>query len=42
MVHAQFGDVGCWKERCRKTILCDVCPELCPGSPLVEPENGFY
>jgi UDP-N-acetylmuramoyl-tripeptide--D-alanyl-D-alanine ligase len=25
---AQFGPIGCWRERCRKTVLCDFCPEL--------------
>jgi UDP-N-acetylmuramoyl-tripeptide--D-alanyl-D-alanine ligase len=27
---AQFGEVGCWRDDCRKTILCDFCPELSP------------
>ena len=25
---AQLGTIGCWKERCRKTIVCDFCEEL--------------
>lgn len=28
---AQLGDVRCWKSYCRKTILCDHCPDL--GTP---------
>lgn len=31
VVYDQFGPVGCWKKQCRKTILCDVCPELRPS-----------
>ena len=27
---AQFGAIGCWKNHCRKTIICDFCPELQP------------
>jgi UDP-N-acetylmuramoyl-tripeptide--D-alanyl-D-alanine ligase len=27
---AQFGPIGCWKTRCRKTITCDFCEELRP------------
>lgn len=27
---AQFGAIGCRRERCRKTVLCDFCPELTP------------
>ena len=30
-VLAQFGPVGCWKTRCAKRILCDICAELRPG-----------
>jgi UDP-N-acetylmuramoyl-tripeptide--D-alanyl-D-alanine ligase len=25
---AQLGDVACWKEYCKKTMLCDTCWEL--------------
>jgi UDP-N-acetylmuramoyl-tripeptide--D-alanyl-D-alanine ligase len=25
---AQFGTVACWREPCRKTMLCDSCWEL--------------
>jgi UDP-N-acetylmuramoyl-tripeptide--D-alanyl-D-alanine ligase len=25
---AQLGAIGCWKERCHKTIVCDFCDEL--------------
>lgn len=25
---ALLGDVSCWRQRCRKQILCDFCPEL--------------
>lgn len=28
---AQLGEVRCWKPYCRKTILCDHCPDL--GTP---------
>jgi UDP-N-acetylmuramoyl-tripeptide--D-alanyl-D-alanine ligase len=28
---AQFGEIGCWKTRCGKTIVCDHCHELRPG-----------
>ncbi len=35
IVYDQFGPIGCWKEQCRKTILCDLCPELRPSR---EPE----
>jgi UDP-N-acetylmuramoyl-tripeptide--D-alanyl-D-alanine ligase len=28
---AQFGQIGCWKTRCAKTIVCDHCDELRPG-----------
>jgi UDP-N-acetylmuramoyl-tripeptide--D-alanyl-D-alanine ligase len=26
----QFGTVGCWKTKCDKRILCDICEELQP------------
>jgi UDP-N-acetylmuramoyl-tripeptide--D-alanyl-D-alanine ligase len=26
--HAQLGSVACWKAVCRKTSLCDQCPDL--------------
>ncbi|MCW5983423.1 MAG: hypothetical protein KIT09_35350 [Bryobacteraceae bacterium] len=26
--HAQFGPIGCWRERCRRLGICDTCPEL--------------
>jgi UDP-N-acetylmuramoyl-tripeptide--D-alanyl-D-alanine ligase len=25
---AQFGNIGCWKSKCQKTILCDLCAQL--------------
>jgi UDP-N-acetylmuramoyl-tripeptide--D-alanyl-D-alanine ligase len=28
---AQFGQIGCWKEHCHKTIVCDFCDELEPA-----------
>jgi UDP-N-acetylmuramoyl-tripeptide--D-alanyl-D-alanine ligase len=31
---AQFGPIGCWKTRCRKTITCDFCEELRPAFPM--------
>jgi UDP-N-acetylmuramoyl-tripeptide--D-alanyl-D-alanine ligase len=31
---AQFGDIGCWKTRCRKTIACDLCEQLRPEFDL--------
>lgn len=31
---AQFGPIGCWTARCRKTITCDFCDELRPGFPM--------
>jgi len=31
---AQFGEIGCWKTHCGKTIVCDHCNELRPGFDL--------
>ena len=31
---AQFGEIGCWKTHCGKTIVCDHCDELRPGFDL--------
>ncbi len=31
---AQFGEIGCWKTRCNKTIVCDHCSELRPDFDL--------
>jgi len=36
---AQFGPIGCWKNKCRKTILCDLCPQLRPEFSLPTLEN---
>jgi UDP-N-acetylmuramoyl-tripeptide--D-alanyl-D-alanine ligase len=33
---AQFGAIGCWKNHCRKTIICDFCPELGPTFAIPE------
>ncbi|MEX0805593.1 MAG: UDP-N-acetylmuramoyl-tripeptide--D-alanyl-D-alanine ligase [Candidatus Binatia bacterium] len=33
---AQFGTIGCWKRHCRKTIICDFCPELRPTFAMPE------
>lgn len=31
---AQFGTIGCWKSKCRRTILCDLCEQLRPEFSL--------
>lgn len=31
---AQFGPIGCWKTKCRKTFVCDFCEELKPEFDL--------
>ncbi len=31
---AQFGEIGCWRTHCGKTIVCDHCDELRPGFDL--------
>src|SRR3990172_5593316 len=31
---AQFGTIGCWKTKCSKTIVCDLCEELRPEFDL--------
>jgi UDP-N-acetylmuramoyl-tripeptide--D-alanyl-D-alanine ligase len=31
---AQLGEIGCWKPKCQRHIICDVCPELRPGFDL--------
>jgi UDP-N-acetylmuramoyl-tripeptide--D-alanyl-D-alanine ligase len=28
---ALLGTIGCWKQKCRKMLLCDLCNELKPG-----------
>jgi UDP-N-acetylmuramoyl-tripeptide--D-alanyl-D-alanine ligase len=33
---AQFGAIGCWKNHCRRTIICDFCPELQPTFAMPE------
>jgi UDP-N-acetylmuramoyl-tripeptide--D-alanyl-D-alanine ligase len=30
----QFGEIGCWKTHCSKTMVCDHCDELRPGFDL--------
>lgn len=37
---AQFGEIGCWKTHCSKTIVCDHCDELRPGFDLQVIKNG--
>ncbi len=37
---AQFGEIGCWKTHCGKTIVCDHCDQLCPGFDLQALKNG--
>ena len=41
---AQTGTFSCWRERCTKVNLCDVCPELkfvpFPPAPPVAAANG--
>lgn len=34
LVHEQFGRVGCQREKCHKTMLCDTCTELKAENPL--------
>ena len=34
IVLAQFGEIGCWKFTCSKTILCDLCDQLRPEFDL--------
>jgi UDP-N-acetylmuramoyl-tripeptide--D-alanyl-D-alanine ligase len=31
---AQLGEIGCWKTKCSRTILCDLCPALQPRFDL--------
>jgi UDP-N-acetylmuramoyl-tripeptide--D-alanyl-D-alanine ligase len=31
---AQFGSIGCWKNRCSKRYLCDTCDKLKPDFDL--------
>jgi UDP-N-acetylmuramoyl-tripeptide--D-alanyl-D-alanine ligase len=38
---AQFGPIGCWKTRCRKTINCDFCDELRPAFPMSTIEEAI-
>jgi UDP-N-acetylmuramoyl-tripeptide--D-alanyl-D-alanine ligase len=28
ILFAQLGEIGCWKPKCEKTYVCDLCPEL--------------
>lgn len=37
---AQFGEIGCWKTHCGKTIVCDHCDELRPGFDLQVIKKG--
>lgn len=37
---AQFGEIGCWKTHCGKTIVCDHCDELSPGFDLQVIKKG--
>jgi UDP-N-acetylmuramoyl-tripeptide--D-alanyl-D-alanine ligase len=37
---AQFGEIGCWKTHCGKTIVCDHCDELRPGFDLQVLKKG--
>jgi UDP-N-acetylmuramoyl-tripeptide--D-alanyl-D-alanine ligase len=30
----QFGPIGCWKTKCRKTFVCDFCEDLKPEFDL--------
>ena len=27
---AQFGAIGCWKEKCSRRYVCDLCEDLRP------------
>jgi UDP-N-acetylmuramoyl-tripeptide--D-alanyl-D-alanine ligase len=31
---AQFGSIGCWKEKCSRRYVCDLCEELRPQFDL--------
>jgi UDP-N-acetylmuramoyl-tripeptide--D-alanyl-D-alanine ligase len=31
---AQFGEIGCWKEKCTRRYLCDLCEDLQPQFDL--------
>jgi UDP-N-acetylmuramoyl-tripeptide--D-alanyl-D-alanine ligase len=37
---AQFGEIGCWKTHCGKTIVCDHCDMLHPGFDLQVIKKG--
>jgi UDP-N-acetylmuramoyl-tripeptide--D-alanyl-D-alanine ligase len=37
---AQFGEIGCWRTHCGKTIVCDHCNELRPGFDLQVIKKG--
>jgi len=39
---AQFGEIGCWKTHCGKTIVCDHCDELRPGFDLQVIKKGAW
>lgn len=36
LFYAQCGNVGCWDDYCRKTMLCDMCWKL-----GIEPSGEF-
>jgi UDP-N-acetylmuramoyl-tripeptide--D-alanyl-D-alanine ligase len=36
---AQLGEIGCWKSKCTKTIVCDLCDELKPDYDLAATLN---
>ncbi len=38
---AQFGPIGCWKTKCEKTFLCDICKELKPEFNLDSIGSGL-
>ena len=39
---AQFGPIGCWKTKCGKTFLCDICKELKPEFDLGGIESRLF
>jgi UDP-N-acetylmuramoyl-tripeptide--D-alanyl-D-alanine ligase len=39
VLFAQFGEIGCWKDKCSITRVCDVCKQLRPGFDL---EKALY
>jgi UDP-N-acetylmuramoyl-tripeptide--D-alanyl-D-alanine ligase len=34
VLHAQFGRIGCWRSKCNKRIVCDICSDLRPEFDL--------